>query len=537
MTAKRHEHALASRIVTFGSFAQSLVLGTWYPCHEWSLETAMSDTLSLTRAARLIGVTRAELQKKIQRGEMVSHDGMVTVGNLLACYPDAQLEDTAESRRVARIKERAFGKRVFERALPDAEVLAARITELGKTLANSQEQVKQFNALVGKLWDKLAEIEPQLDGKARTAMGDLKTWVKREVGAAMEPGFINPLAIKDKVLSILTAQVTVLPSKHDFLVEGHDSLLEAAVRSGIPLNYGCSGGNCGLCKARVVSGEVKKTRQHDFVISDAEKNRGYILLCSNTAVSDVVIEAGVANSVQDIPFQQIGARVKTTGHINDDMVLLHLQTPRTQRLRFLAGQSVTLRVGDSFSAELPIASCPCDDRNVLFHIHRQDGNLFSDYVFDRLKPNDAVEIEGPQGEFILHEKSQRPLHFFAFDSGFAPIKSLIEHALSIEAESISLHWFGSNRKDIYLPNIAHAWKDALDNFYYEEHVAGFDLRSAGGKRAETLLKQLDNIVSADADLLHGDIYIAGPESAVDIAERFFLDKGLPKTRVAVASVK
>jgi CDP-4-dehydro-6-deoxyglucose reductase len=497
----------------------------------------MSDMLSLTRAARLIGVTRAELQKKIQMGEMVSYDGMVSAGNLLACYPDAQLEDTAESRRVAQIKERAFGKRIFERALPDAEVLAVRVTELSKTLANSQGQVKQFNALLGKLWDKLAEIQSRLNTESRMTMEELKTWIKQEVELAMEPGFINPLAIKDTVLRIMTAQVTVLPSKHDFLVEGHDTLLEAAMRAGIPLNYGCSGGNCGLCMAKVLSGEVKKTRQHDFVISEAEKNQGYILLCSNTAVSDVVIEAAVAGSVQDIPFQQISAKVKNIGHITDDMVLLHLQTPRTQRLRFFAGQGVTLRVGQSFSADLPIASCPCDDRNVLFHISRQSGNLFSDYVFDRLKENDAVEMEGPQGEFILHEKSSRPLYFFAFDSGFAPIKSLIEHALSLEAETICLHWFGSSPKNIYLPNIAHAWRDALDNFHYEEHIAGFDLRTVSGKREETLLKQLDDINSADTNLLQGDIYIAGPEDAVSIAERFFLGKGLPKTRVAVASVK
>ncbi len=497
----------------------------------------MSETLSLTRAARLIGVTRAELQKKIQRGEMISHDGMVSIENLLACYPDAQLEDTAESRRIAQIKERAFGKRVFERALPDAEVLAARVTELSRTLANSQGQVKQFNALLGKLWDKLTKIESQPDTKSRMTLEDLKTWIKQEVELAMEPGFINPLAIKDNVLRVTTAQVTVLPSKQDFLVEGHDTLLEAAMRSGIPLNYGCSGGNCGLCKARVLSGEVKKTRQHDFVISEAEKNRGYILLCSNTAVSDVVIEAAVADSVLDIPFQQISAHVKTMGQITDDMLLLHLQTPRTQRLRFLAGQSVTLRVGASFSAELPIASCPCDDRNVLFHIIRQSGNLFSDYVFDHLKQNEVVEIEGPQGEFILHEKSLRPLYFFAFDSGFAPIKSLIEHALSLEVETVHLHWFGSNQQNIYLPNIAHAWQDALDNFHYSEHIAGFDLRSVSGKRKETLLKQLDNIHSADANLLQGDIYIAGPEDAVFIAEQFFLGKGLPKTRVAVGGVK
>ncbi len=497
----------------------------------------MSELLSLTRAARLIGVARSELQRKIRHGEMISHDGMVNIESLLICYPDAQLEDTVEFRRITQIKERAFGKRVVEYVLPDAEVLAARITELSTMLANSQGQVRQFNALLDRLWAKLTEIEAQPDTVPRLTMENLKTWLKNEVKLSMEPGLNNSLAIKDSVLRIMTAQVTVLPSKHDFLLEGHDTILEAAMRSGIPLDYGCSGGNCGLCKAKVLSGEVKKTRHHDFVISEAEKNQGYILLCSNTAVTDVVLEAPVAGSVQDIPFQQISAKVKATGLITDDKLLLHLQTPRTQRLRFLAGQRLILRVGQSFSEELPIASCPCDDRNVLFHISRQSGNLFSDYVFDRLREHDVVEMEGPHGEFILHEKSSRPLYFFAFDSGFAPIRSLIEHALSLEAENIHLHWFGSSQKHIYLPNIAHAWKDALDNFHYTEHVAGFDLRSVSGKREETLMSQLESISTQDANLLQGDIYIAGSEDAVGIAEQFFLGKGLPKTRVSVECLK
>lgn len=497
----------------------------------------MTGMLSLTRAAKLIGVARSELQKKIQCGEMVSHDGMVDIGTLLRNYPDAQLEDSAESRRVAQIKERAFGKRVFERALPDAEVLAARITELSKSLARSEGQLKQFSALLDKLWGKIVAIESGSVTESQKTIKDLKVWIKHEVELAMEPGFINPLAVKDAVLRITTAQVTVLPSKHDFLVEGHDSLLEAAMRSGIPLNYGCSGGNCGLCKAKLVSGEVKKTRHHDFVFTEAEKNQGYVLLCSNTAVSDVVIEAPVAGSVQDIPFQQISAKVKTMGHITDDMMLLHLQTPRTQRLRFLAGQFVNLRVGFSYNADLPISSCPCDDRNLIFHIPRQNGNLFSEFIFDRLNQNDVVEIEGPHGEFILHEKSSRPLYFIAFDNGFAPIRSLIEHALSLEADAIHLHWIGSSQRHIYLPNVANAWRDALDNFHYEEHVAGFDLRTTGGKREETVLNKLEEIATADANLLQGDIYIAGPEAAVGIAEQYFLSRGLPKTRIAVANVR
>ena len=498
----------------------------------------MSEMLSLARAAKLVGVTRTEFQKKIRNGEMISYDGMISIENLLKCYPDVQLEDNAESRRVAEIKERAFGKRVLEVVLPDAEVLEARVTELSKKLAINQGQVKQFNALLGKLWDKFTEIESRLGAGSHAVMEELRSWIKREVELAMEPGFINPLAVKDAFLRITTAQVTVLPSKQVFLLEGHDSILEAAIRSGVPLSYGCSGGNCGLCKARLVSGEVKKTRHHDYVIPEAEVSQGYILLCSHTAVSDVIIEAAVAGGVQDIPFQQVSAKVKSVAPITDDMVLLHLQTPRTQRLRFLAGQSATLHIASSFSAELPIASCPCDDRNVLFHIPRQSGNLFSDYVFDRLKPHDEVEIEGPHGEFILHEKSQRPLYFIAFDGGFAPVKSLIEHALSLKTEnSICLYWFGSSQKNIYLPKIPQAWRDALDNFRYEDHIAGFDLRSLSGKREETLLNQLDSLCAGDPGLLQGEIYIAGPEAAASITERFFLDKGLPKSRVAVASVK
>lgn len=497
----------------------------------------MSDLLSLNRAARLVGATRADLQKKIQSGEMFSFDGKVAIGELLLCYPGAQLEDTAEFKRVTQIKERAFGKRVFERALPDAEVLAVRITELSKTLAHSQAQLKQFNTLLERLWDKFGEMEGQCHGEARTRMEGLKYWIKQEVAAAMEPGFSNPLAIKDGILSVMTAQVTLLPSQQDFLVEGQDTLLEAAMRAGLSLNYGCSGGNCGLCKGKVVSGRVKKTRHHDFTLSETEKEQGIVLMCSNTAVSDITLEASVTGGVQDIPFQRIAATVKAVAMLTAEVMLLHLQTPRSQRLRFLAGQKVSLRVGQSFTAELPIASCPCDDRNLLFHVRRQAGNLFSDYVFERLKTGEMVEVEGPQGEFILHEKSERPLYFIAFDGGFAPVKSLVEHAMSLEVEPIHLHWVASGPEQLYLPNVGRAWGDALDDFHYSEHTTGFDLRVMNAKREVQLLHHLQEMAGKDTAMTQGDVYLAGPEAAIGVAEKFFLSRGMPKSRVFVEAVR
>jgi CDP-4-dehydro-6-deoxyglucose reductase len=249
-------------------------------------------------------------------------------------------------------------------------------------------------------------------------------------------------------------------------------------------------------------------------------------------VTDVEIEAPVAGGVQDIPFQEITAKVKSVTLLNHDVALLHLQTSRSSRLRFLAGQYATLTLAKSLSAELPIASCPCDERNILFHVRRLPGNLFLDYVFDRLKANEVVDIEGPEGEFILQEKIKRPLYFFAFDTGFAPIKSLIEHAMSLEpTETINLYWIGSSESSIYLPNIPRAWADALDNFRFTKLVAGHDLSHLTQLREEALLKMLKGIINEHPEITDGDMYIAGPESASKVAERLFLSLGLPKTRV------
>ena len=118
------------------------------------------------------------------------------------------------------------------------------------------------------------------------------------------------------------------------------------MRAGLKLAYGCSSGNCGACKARVVSGEVWKTREHDYVLSGREKQMGYILTCSNTAVTDVVLEAAEAATVDDLPEQEIRAGVRKIERLGEDMIQLQVQTPRTQTLRFMAGQRARLTLED-----------------------------------------------------------------------------------------------------------------------------------------------------------------------------------------------
>ncbi|MDP2805631.1 MAG: 2Fe-2S iron-sulfur cluster-binding protein, partial [Gallionellaceae bacterium] len=328
------------------------------------------------------------------------------------------------------------------------------------------------------------------------------------------------------------ARITVLPSSHHFESVGAETILEGALRASVPLNYGCSGGSCGLCKAKVVSGEIKKTRFHDYVRTEADKRDGMVLMCSNSAVGEVVIEASVAGGAEEIPLQQISATVKSITVLTPEMALLHLRTPRTSRLRFLAGQSAILTVNQAYSAILSIASCPCDDHNIFFHVRRTANNAFADYVFNQLKNNEVVEIEGPKGHFLFHENGNRPLCFFAFDTGFAPIKSLIEHAVSLDAGvPIFLYWIGSTENSIYLPNVGRAWADALDSFYFSPIVANFDVANFGNGQEDSFDALLHDVKQQRPELAESNVYIAGPAAAINKAHEYFLNAGVPSSQV------
>ena len=327
----------------------------------------------------------------------------------------------------------------------------------------------------------------------------------------------------------MTAHVKVQPGGREFFVEGNDTLLEAALRAGLALGYGCSNGNCRLCKATVLAGQVRKTRHYDYVLTAAEKHAGVVLMCCNTATGDLVIEAREAQGATDMPLQSIAAKVKAVSPLADDMRLLRLQTPRSNRLRFLAGQSVTLTLAEGASAVFPVASCPCDDRNLEFHVERRPGSAFSDSVFKGLNSGDTVRVEGPRGDFVLNEASARPLIFIAWGGGFAPIKSLLEHAMALDvAATLLLVWIAEGKTGHYLNNLCRSWADALDNFRYTPLTAD---RTAA--RDAAMPDTLARAVPAELQLAAHDVYVAGPAPCANEAEFLLLERGLPRAQLFV----
>ncbi|MDA8384195.1 MAG: 2Fe-2S iron-sulfur cluster-binding protein [Betaproteobacteria bacterium] len=329
-----------------------------------------------------------------------------------------------------------------------------------------------------------------------------------------------------------------MPSGKEFAAEETDTLLEAALRSGISLRYSCSNGACGDCRARLISGAVRETAPQDFHFSEAEKNRNPILLCSTAALSDLEIQVQEVNTPHDIPIQEIATRVEKLEHPRDDVMVLHLRTPRSQTLHFLAGQHATLEVAGLAPSDRALASCPCNAMHLEFHIRHVADDPFSDYVFTRLKAGETLMIRGPRGDFQLDETSTRPILFFAYETGFGPVMSIIQHAIALELpQPMTLYWLAHEPGGHYLENQCRAWEDALDNFSFTPLAAAHDGDSDPIASPQTTAQHFaragHEILAVHPDLHQYDAYLAGPETAMQPLIEQLVRAGLPRAQLRV----
>jgi len=484
----------------------------------------MTQLLSLSRAARLAGVTRSDLQKRIRRGELATFEGAIAASDLLRLYPEVSLENSGDLERVERIKAAAVPRsHQGETTLPSPQVLVARLKSLSEVLVEKAAGLEAAEGILARLDERLATMGAAVDADTAACVADIQTWLAAEREKLAVPPDATRRArlfAKDTFLRVLAANVKLIPSGHDFFVEGTESILDASVRAGLKLAYGCSSGNCGTCKARIVSGEVTKTREHDYILSAHERQMGYILTCSTTAVTDVVLEAAEAMSVEDLPDQEIRAGVRKLERLGEDMIQLELQTPRTQTLRFMAGQRAHLTLEEGAAAELPIASCPCNGRNLHFFVRRLAGDPFSAAVFGGLGKGQVVTIRGPRGRFVLEEESPDAAVFVAFGDGIAPVKSLLEHAVSIDViESFHLYWAVPAPEGRYQAGWCRAMKESLDNFSYTPLV--------DAAPADVLAVVASDRPSPDPRFY----YLAGPGDAVRSLAAGLMGLGVQEARV------
>ncbi len=322
-------------------------------------------------------------------------------------------------------------------------------------------------------------------------------------------------------------QVTLQPSGHQFSVNEDESVLDAALREGYALPYGCRNGACGACKGTVLSGRLDYGAHSPSALKDAEKAQGRALFCRAKPLSDMVIEAKEIGAAKDIVVKTLPCRVESLEQRADDVMVLKIKLPANERLQYLAGQYIDFQLKDGRSRSYSLANPPHDDALLELHVRHVPGGLFTDQVFSSLKARDILRLKGPLGSFFIREDSDKPMIFVAGGTGFAPIKGMLEHAFAEHSDrELVLYWGVRSLKDLYMAELPQRWLAERPNFSFIPVLSAPAPEDAWQGRSGYVH---DAVLADFSDLSGYQIYACGAPVMVDAArEAFTATRGLPE---------
>jgi len=324
--------------------------------------------------------------------------------------------------------------------------------------------------------------------------------------------------------SVLNHHVYIEPSGHELDADPAESVLDAALRQGLALPYGCRNGACRSCKGRILQGEVAYPGGRPKALTALDEAQGFALLCMAHATTDLRIAVEEIDSDQKILVRNLPCRIVQKRELAHDVIGLELMLPASERLQYLPGQYVDVLLRDGRRRAFSLANAPRDDDRLELQIRRVPGGTFSEHVFHHLKERALLRIRGPLGSFYLRKKNPRPVILVAGGTGFAPIKAIVEGALADGFPGpIHIYWGVRARRDLYMHELVSAWADEHAHLQYTP-VLSEPLPDEAWSGRTGLVHQA--LLEDFADLSPFALYVSGPPVMVNAGRESCIARGL-----------
>lgn len=314
--------------------------------------------------------------------------------------------------------------------------------------------------------------------------------------------------------AVETHEITLEPSGKVITVKEGQTILDAAIRNGVQVAYGCRHGSCSACKCQILDGDYEiMDRVSEYSLMSFEREEGFTLMCSTIPESDLVIE--VEEEESDLAFfavHDFEAEVVENKACTHDIHLIKLKLQEPDQIPYAAGQFFEFDIpGLGETRAYSLANKYRKDQILEFHIKRVPDGKGSNYMC-YLKPGDTVTGSGPYGKMQLRNRG-RDLIFVAGGSGMAPIKSLIEELFSESFDKEVWFFYGARAKrDLYLMN---EWKELekqYPNFHFVPALSqpepDDEWDGETGFIAEVLSRKIEDMSNMDA-------YLCGPPIMIE----------------------
>jgi ring-1,2-phenylacetyl-CoA epoxidase subunit PaaE len=215
--------------------------------------------------------------------------------------------------------------------------------------------------------------------------------------------------------------------------------------------------------------------------------------------------------------------VKAIRHETRDAAVLVFDVPSELQevFTFIQGQYLTVRAtieGESIRRSYSISSA-VQDGVLRIVVKRAPGGLFSNWILDRTKVGDVIEVMPPMGSFHVPLKAEHAKHYVAFaaGSGITPIFSIIKTTLLAEPGSSFTLFYGNRASgSVILREELADLKDRFLSRLVVVHVMSREHQDVDllngridGEKAQQLLQQFCNIKQVDV------VFLCGPHEMVE----------------------
>jgi CDP-4-dehydro-6-deoxyglucose reductase, E3 len=324
-------------------------------------------------------------------------------------------------------------------------------------------------------------------------------------------------------------RITLSKSNVSFEAAAGQSVLDAALNASLNLPHSCKGGNCGSCRARLLTGEIYYPNGRPLGLSEAEAAEGFVLLCQARARSDLSIETFQITTADQALIKRLPARIERAAALSHDVMGINLRLPAAEAFSFEAGQYIDIMLPGGRRRSFSIASPPHDSKLLELHVRRVEGGEFSAPLFNENKHSALLTTEGPLGQFV-YRSGTAPMLLVGGGTGLAPLLSILRHVIETGIErEIALYWGVRAERDLYANAVledlvAKAAPATRVSYVPVLSEPTSEWRGLRGWVHEAVLKTI-------GDLKKYDVYAAGPPAMIAAVRREFGLRGVDPSRL------
>jgi toluene monooxygenase electron transfer component len=332
---------------------------------------------------------------------------------------------------------------------------------------------------------------------------------------------------------VYTVQIT--GTDQTFSCAEGDTLLRAALRSGLGFPYECNVGSCGNCKFELIEGSLANQWPEAPGLSDKDRSRNRALGCQSCPTSDVQIKLRPGDHYRPVHVPlRTSARLVSTRAITHDISEFRVEL--AQPMAFAPGQYALVQLpGVTGARAYSMSSYDHAATTALeFQVRRVPQGKGSAVLFDQLKSGDNVQIDGPYGMAYLRTQAARDVLCIAGGSGLAPMVSITRGAFATPAlQTRKLHFVYGARlpQDVCGQDMVSTLNGWSERGSYHAAVSGLDA-------AQSLPEgQLRGYVHEVVDQLYGEqlpameIYFAGPPLMAQALLKLLVERKVPMEQV------